>query len=115
MIFCKCHSRYIVSVINVTNFCLSHLVMHIGYVPLQVSLEIAAVPTVGAFEVFHLDNYAKIIVAEPKYLCQGLWYYGQFAPPPPHREAPTRFWAGAVQPIYIRQLCYWITLDLTEG
>ena len=49
--------------INVTNFCLSHLVMHIGDVPLQVSLEIAAVPTVGAFEVLHLDNFAKIIIA----------------------------------------------------
>ena len=46
--------------------CLIHLVMHIGDVPLQVSLEIAAVATVGAFKVLHLDlrEGAMTIVAE---------------------------------------------------
>ena len=45
---------------------LIHLVMHIGDVPLQVSLEIAAVATVGAFKVLHLDlrEGAMIIIAE---------------------------------------------------
>ena len=45
--------------------CLFHLVMHIGYMPLQVSLEIAAVTTIGAFEVLNLNNWTKIIMAEP--------------------------------------------------
>ena len=40
----------------------SHLVMHIGDVPLQVSLEIAAVATVGAFKVLHLDLRRGIII-----------------------------------------------------
>ena len=44
-----------------------------------------------------------------------VWYYGQFPPPPPHREIPNRFWAGAVQPIYIRLLCSRITRVISEG
>ena len=48
------------------HFVFIHLVMHIGDVPLQVSLEIAAVATVGAFKVLHLDLRAgaMIIMAE---------------------------------------------------
>ena len=47
-------------------FVLFHLVMHIGDVSLQVSLEIAAIATVGAFKVLHLDlrEGAMIIMAE---------------------------------------------------
>ena len=46
----------VVSYYMVTKFSvLIYLVMHIGDVPLQVSLEIAAVATVGAFKILHLD------------------------------------------------------------
>lgn len=40
------------------------LVMHIGDVPLQVSLEIAAVATVGAFKVLHLHMLLVNVVSK---------------------------------------------------
>ena len=57
----KCHSKMVTNV-----YVHLYLVMHIGYVPLQVSFEITAVATVGAFEILDLDNHSNDFF--PRYL-----------------------------------------------